>query len=130
MPWTKEQQDQIVINYWHYGSGECPTDHSILDIQRQAFLRGEYMLIAACPRCSSRLNRGPNEDPEASSFRPWTSDEKRQMVDKYFQTRLASCPVCEANIDVNHQKVMGGPGFVLLICPRCTNSATESAAAS
>ena len=70
------------------------------------------------------MQRAQDRDPKVASFRTWTTGEKSELLDQYFQTHHCTCPVCDTSVDVK-PITMIDRCIIVLDCPRCRNSSQE-----
>lgn len=105
-----------------YGSGLrwCPvcgtTLHCIPSRLMGAFGRAE------CHTCGTSQFVARHNDPKRDLFRPYTDDEKLEIIRAYEARVTPLCPIDGADMTGGPNPVPGKPKPVFLQCPRCGHS--------
>jgi hypothetical protein len=121
MAYSSEQLGKMLGDFWQRGRITCPTCHAVVDTHFHAADSGEYLLIGICPRGHGDLNLNRSQDPLASSFRPWTDQDKKRLVDAQIEGRRVLCPIDGATVRMIVHRPTGGRPLIMGQCYRCGN---------
>lgn len=104
-----QQREAIYEAAWQGDDATCPDDGSVLNIDIHVMPSGP-LVKAACPRCGKSLVMRREDDPKAATFRPWSDEEKKTLVDQYFAKKMLFCPVDGARLEPTSIGMLGVTG--------------------
>lgn len=120
MAWTSEQLQALYENI--YGRRmKCPGCGGALGL----ITSGEKSAIGVvtCGVCGGQHQVAMDNDPLRASFRPYTEQEKRDIIAAEKRRKTPRCPVDATAMDVQLQRSLGRNSNVLIRCPRCAATA-------
>lgn len=117
MTWTAEEQGRIFNDYWKSRVSACPRCKATLQPKKRTFVGG-YAILASCPNGCGNLQMSNAQDPLAGTFREWTGDEIKRVMDDYSTQHMPVCPVDGTALSLREVPYTDGI-MVKASCPRC-----------
>ena len=117
MTWSAQEQARIFNDYWGNGSSVCPQCKVGFHPKLRSYVGG-FAILASCPNGCGNLQMSNSQDPLASTFRDWTNEEIKRVMDDYSAQRVSTCPVDGTSLSIREVPYSDGI-MVKALCPRC-----------
>ena len=120
--YEESEIDAIMDSRFLTGSARCPSCQSPMTILPRP-MNVSYMAVGSCNGCGRRFVRSGGRDPLLSSFRPFSPDEKSDLLAAAARDAVVKCPVDGSLMTCNRHRDESARFNYYLSCPRCSERA-------
>lgn len=120
MTWNPQQLEQLYANVYRRRM-VCPTCGGALEFTPSNEI--DVVGVVACRACNARRLVATHNDPLRDTFRPYNTQENRDLFAAERSRRTPACPVDGTEMDVHLQRSLGRTSNTAIRCRRCGQQA-------
>ena len=105
----------FVDDYFNCDESRCSFCHGPVEVHESQFMGSPAQhLTFVCRRCSAHGQHRPD-----SPVVGWSTGQKREIVEQYWDDGIANCPVDQSVLVVDEARAMNFPTYLIVRCERC-----------